>query len=96
MPKTKLYSRNYPAYKFKTFIAAFGNNAEIQDIIRDSGFEPPPIATIQGWRDRNSIPGKWLPILLMYAVSTGFLPDIGTLIDGVPIPKRQTRKPKAL
>jgi hypothetical protein len=81
-PAQRIRQRNYPVYKYRELLAAVGNDTEIQDLIEELGFEPPPVATIRGWRTRNAIPGRWLPLLVARAVTLGRLPSISALIKG--------------
>jgi hypothetical protein len=92
-----IHNRDYPVYKFSELIAAVGTDKEIQALIVEYGFEPPSEWVIRGWRGRNSIPSRWLPILLMQAISIGAISDISSLVKGVQVKqKRNVRKPKAL
>jgi hypothetical protein len=90
-----IYKRNYPVYKYRELIAAVGNDTEVHNLIVDFGFDAPTKSVIRGWRTRNSVPGRWVPILLMYAVSIGAISDIRTLIRGVQVKQpRNVRKPR--
>jgi hypothetical protein len=51
-----------------------GNDAEIADMLRDRGFNPPPReSTVRSWRQRRSISGKWQIVLLQLAIDSGKL-----------------------
>jgi hypothetical protein len=83
MPATALKSTNtkaYPVYKFRELMASLGSNQEIQDLIASYGFDAPTLYVIKGWRWRNSIPSKWLPLLMHRAMQDGALRDISKLL----------------
>lgn len=58
-----------------------GNEKTIADLIRQYGIDPPPESTIRGWRARNSIPSRWLLILVKIAIDTKAIRDLDQLID---------------
>jgi hypothetical protein len=93
--RVPIYKRDYPTYKYRELIAAVGSDEDVQNLIREHGYEAPTVWVIRGWRTRNSIPARWLPILLMQAISEGLVSDISTFIAGVQDKKkRNVRKPK--
>lgn len=63
--------RLYPEYDFRTLLAAIGNDKTVADLISSYGYEAPPIASIRGWRSRNSIPSRWAFLLLSWAIENG-------------------------
>jgi hypothetical protein len=73
-PKTR-----QPSWKFKELIAALGDDVEVVRMIRDKGFDPPVAATIGHWRSRNSVPGKWAPLLIELAIEREILPNVSFL-----------------
>jgi len=75
-----LTERNYPDYKFRELLAAVGNDQEVQDVIVTAGFEPPTAHVIRGWRRRNSIPPRWLPILMHKAMAKGVIRSADDLL----------------
>lgn len=82
MKKRKPYRKasiTAPDWKFAELIASFGTANELGDRLEKEGFKPPPRHTILGWRQRNSIPGKWLPLLIQLAIWDGNLRDISGL-----------------
>jgi hypothetical protein len=95
---SRIQDRNYPIYRYRELIAAVGTDSDIQELILSCGFEPPPVATIRGWRTRNSVPARWAPILITQAVTSGALKDISSLLKGsqvqAPRKSRKPRKPK--
>jgi hypothetical protein len=69
----------YPAWKYLELVEAFGGERKVADLIRKEGFDPPPLKTITGWRMRNSIPGRWAPLLIEAAIEAGHLDQISQL-----------------
>lgn len=68
-----------PSWKYRELVAAFDGDANVADLIRAAGFEPPPIKTIAGWRMRNSVPAAWLPLLIEEALDRGLLDSLSQL-----------------
>jgi hypothetical protein len=75
-----MLERHYPDYKYREMLTAIGNDLDIQQVIMKAGFEPPTVAVIRGWRRRNSIPPRWLPLLMHKAQQKGDLSSIDNLI----------------
>jgi hypothetical protein len=73
--------RRYPEYDYRLLLKAMGSDKDIQDAITAYGFEPPPIGSIRGWRVRNSIPGRWVPLLMSWAGQQGLINDAGDAIN---------------
>jgi hypothetical protein len=65
-PRTE---RIYPEGKWTELLAAIGNNEEIATLIKDAGYDPPPPGSIQGWRTRGSVPARWTPLFLEWALA---------------------------
>lgn len=65
-PKTKGQNAA-PEWRFKDFFDDNGGPEGVQQIILAEGFKPPPVMTVVGWRHRNSIPSKWLLVLMLAA-----------------------------
>jgi hypothetical protein len=61
-------ARLYPEGKWTELLAAIGNNDEVAKLIRDAGYDPPPPGSIQGWRTRGSVPARWTPLFLEWAI----------------------------
>lgn len=80
--RPRIAERNYPVYKYRSLIAAIGTDGEVQDLIASCGFDPPPLATIRGWRTRNSVPARWAPLLITQAMTSGRLRDTAALLAG--------------
>lgn len=69
-------------WKFKELIAALGGPTAVSNLFEEYGFEPPPVETVKGWKLRNSIPGKYLPALLIIAQERGILTRLKGLYKG--------------
>ena len=80
--RPRIKERNYPVYKYRSLIAAIGTDKEVAGLIKDCGFDPPPPATIRGWRTRDSVPARWAPLLITQAMTTGRLKDTAALLAG--------------
>jgi hypothetical protein len=83
MPATAIKpinERAYPVYKYRELLASLGNDQEIRSLILSYGFEAPTLPVIKGWRVRNSIPTKWLPLLMHKAMKDGALYDMTKLL----------------
>jgi hypothetical protein len=74
--------RNYPAYRYKDLLASIGSDLDIQDVIVGYGFEAPSVHVIKGWRRRNSVPPKWLPLLMHFLMQKGVLKEPTQLLKG--------------
>ena len=66
-------NRIYPELKVKELLDAIGSDKQIAELLRSFGYEAPPLASIRGWRSRNSIPVRWLPLLMGWAMDRGDL-----------------------
>lgn len=64
-----------PRWRFTSLLTYLGSTAAIQSGIASKGYTPPPKHTIDGWRQRNSIPTRWLPLIIELAVEGGFIRD---------------------
>ena len=71
-----------PSWKYFELVTAFGGAQEVADVIQAEGFDPPPLATIIGWRQRNSVPGRWAPLLIDLALRRGLLDHVSQLRKG--------------
>ena len=76
------HDRVYPDYKFRELLQAIGTDQEIVDGIKTYGYAPPAVSSLKGWRSRNSIPSKWLPLLMYMAMRDGVLRDVQSLMRG--------------
>jgi len=77
----------FPTWDFVRLLNRFGSSARVQHIITQHGLKPPPLKTINGWRQRNSIPPRWTLFLVNLALKNGLIENIGAL-------KRQTPRQK--
>ena len=83
MPSARLKpirERGYPVYKFRELMESIGSDQEIVNLIKSHGYEAPSVPVIKGWRMRNSIPTKWLPLLMHKAMQNGDLRDVSRLV----------------
>jgi len=72
--------RAYPVYKYRELLQSIGTDADIQALIRSYGYDSPTVPVIKGWRMRNSIPTRWLPLLMHRAIQSGDLTDVTRLV----------------
>jgi hypothetical protein len=72
---------NAPFWNYHWLIGAFGDTADVARAIKAAGFDPPPLKTIAAWRQRNSVPGTWAPLLIQLAMREGLLNRIEELAD---------------
>lgn len=73
--------RNYPTYRYRDLLAAVGSDKDIQDLIAGHGYDRPSLAVIRGWRSRNSVPSRWLPLVLHKVMTNGDLKDVAALVE---------------
>src|SRR5262245_1999316 len=77
---TPVTQRNYPTYRYREMLAAIGSDKDVQALIESAGFEKPTINVIRGWRARNSIPSRWLPLIMHRLMQEGALSSPAKLI----------------
>lgn len=68
-----------PEWRFKQILLELGTAEEVCWLLFGKGFEPPPEDTVQGWRNRNSIPGCWVPVIMELAFEKGLIETIDDL-----------------
>jgi len=68
-----------PEWRFKDILMYLGTAGDIRNLLKAKGYQPPPEDTVQGWRNRNSIPGKWVPVLIELAIERQMIRDIDDL-----------------
>lgn len=78
-----------PTWLYRDLLMFLGTAKDIQRMLRAEGYEPPPEDTIQGWRNRNSIPGKWAPVVIQLGLARGVL---GKVADLKPREKKNDRR----
>ena len=69
----------FPVWNYVLLLTKLGPDRQIQGFIEAKGYRSPPNKTIAGWRQRNSIPGKWAPLLIEIALERKKLTDIDSL-----------------
>lgn len=52
-------------WKYRDLIDALGGPKGVAQQFACRGVRPPPIETIKGWQVRNSVPGRYAPLLIM-------------------------------
>ena len=68
-----------PEWRFRYILKNLGTADEIRFGLGLRGYDAPPEDTVQGWRNRNSVPGCWVPVLIEMAVEAGLIKDIADL-----------------
>ena len=68
-----------PEWRFKHILRSLGTADDIRWLLFGKGYTPPPEDTIQGWRNRNSIPGKWVPVIIELAQEKRLIRDVADL-----------------
>jgi hypothetical protein len=63
--------RHYPQYKYRDLLEVIGNDRDVQAALEQFGYDVPSTRVIEGWRSRNSVPPRWLPLLLQHAMNRG-------------------------
>lgn len=66
-------------WKYSELISALGGPTAVAKLLKSRGLEPPPVATIKGWRQRGSIPGKYAPAVVAIGLEEGVLRSIEAL-----------------
>jgi hypothetical protein len=69
-----------PVWDFYGLLTILGTTTEIQRMIAKRGFNPPPRETIQGWRNRNSIPAYWVPLFIQFGLEGNFINSVEDLL----------------
>ncbi len=62
MSKPKPFSVKW---KWVDLIDRLGGPPGLQNHIGARGIKPPPQVSMRGWRMRNSVPGKWAPLIIL-------------------------------
>jgi hypothetical protein len=68
-----------PEWRFYDLLMKLGSVTEIAQMLKARGYNPPPRPTIQGWRNRNLMPAKWVPVFIKLAFDLGVIHDIDEL-----------------
>lgn len=76
-------------WKWKELIIALGGPKAVCDHIARRGVRPPSWETVKGWQTRNSVPGRFAPLLILIGmeekaagVATPILPTVYNLWGG--------------
>lgn len=85
-----------PNWRYHEVLTALGTADEIKWMMFGKGYEPPPEDTIQGWRNRNSIPGKWVPVIIELATDKGIINTLSDLKPEKPRGRKRLGKPAAM
>jgi hypothetical protein len=75
MPKRDrtLFARDTPVWKIRDIIKKLGGVGPTTEKLMAKGFLPPSADTVQGWVNRNSVPGSWAPALFALAQDAGLI-----------------------
>jgi hypothetical protein len=75
MPRSPIpiEERAYPRYDYRALLTSIGSDRDIQNLIGSYGFEKPSTSVIRGWRSRNSVPSRWLPLIVHKGMQDGWL-----------------------
>ena len=68
-----------PEWRYTELITSLGTANEIIDRMKIEGLAAPPRLTILGWRQRNSIPARWLPLMIQWGIQDMLLKGIHDL-----------------
>lgn len=75
MPKRNrtIFHREAPVWKIRDIITKLGGVGPTTEKLMAKGFFPPSPNTVQGWANRNSIPGAWAPAVFALAQDAGLI-----------------------
>lgn len=65
-----------PKWRYRDLYDKLGGSDAIVAHIKNAGYEPPPLMTVRGWGHRESIPSKWLLVLLIVALKAEAIPNV--------------------
>ena len=68
-----------PEWRYRDLLFILGSAKDIQRLLLEAGYMPPPEDTIQGWKTRNSIPGRWVPVIVQMGIDREFIRDLRDL-----------------
>jgi hypothetical protein len=68
-----------PEWLYRDLLVGLGTSGDVRALLEAKGYQPPPEDTVQGWKNRNSIPGKWVPVLVELGIEKGIFKDVGGL-----------------
>jgi hypothetical protein len=75
MPKRdrRLFEPEVPVWKVRDIIKKLGGVGPVTEKLMAKGFLPPSPDAVQGWANRNRVPGDWAPALFALAQDAGFI-----------------------
>jgi hypothetical protein len=62
-----------PIWKVRAIIEKLGGVGPVTEMLIARGFFPPGPDTVQGWANRNSVPGAWAPALFALALDNNII-----------------------
>jgi hypothetical protein len=68
-----------PPYRFDWLIDQLGGPTGLTNRMVALDLNPPPVATITKWRQRNRVPGGWAVALVEFALIAGVITSISEL-----------------
>lgn len=68
-----------PNWNIRKLYESLGSAEGLIAHMRARGYEPPCLMTVRGWGHRQSIPAKWLLVVLMVAFDERIIRDISQL-----------------
>jgi hypothetical protein len=66
-------------WRLKELIQTLGGIQVLREKISKRGIEPPPMACLEGWRKRASMPGHWALTLVQIAQEEGIINSVSQL-----------------
>lgn len=77
-------------WKWRKLIVALGGPKSVCDHIARRGVRPPAWETVKGWQTRNSVPGRFAPLMILIGMEEKLpgqekpvLPTVDALWGGV-------------
>jgi hypothetical protein len=68
-----LFGREDPVWTVRDIIVKLGGVGPVTEKLMAKGFLPPGNETVQGWYNRNSLPGAWSPAVFSLAQDAGLI-----------------------
>jgi hypothetical protein len=69
-------------WKWKELIVALDGPKAVCDHIARRGVRPPSWNTVKGWQTRNSVPGRFAPLMILIGMEEKVLPSVNNLWAG--------------
>jgi hypothetical protein len=95
MPKRdrRLFEPEVPMWKIRSLIKDLGGVSGVTEKLMAKGFLPPSPDAVQGWYNRNSVPGPWSPALFALAQDAGIIEGpMGALIKDFRLERKSQQK----